>query len=305
MTAAIMVPGLTSIIIVAADSGPLLRRCVDSVLASNAFVEVVLVDNASVDGELERIESARANDPRLHVLRNDANLGFGPACNKGAAIARGDVLVILNPDCEVQPTFVRDLRSGIDAAANIGLLGVTVCEPDGTPARGNRRRDPTLRRVLASITGLARLQSRWPACAGVEMPARVGAAPSIESVEAVSGACMALPRRVFEQLHGFDEGYFLHAEDLDLCRRVRDAGFRVVIAHALRVIHACGSSSRHRAVFVARHKHRGMWRYFCKFDPAARNGVVRLLVRVGLWVHFSVALFGLAWRKLRVIIQSG
>ena len=305
MTAAIMVPGLTSIIIVAADSGPLLRRCVDSVLASAAPVEVVLVDNASVDGELERIESARANDPRLHVLRNDANLGFGPACNKGAAIARGDVLVILNPDCEVQPTFVRDLRIGIDADADIGLLGVTVCEPDGTPARGNRRRDPTLRRVLASITGLAHLQSRWPACAGVEMQARVGAAPSIESVEAVSGACMALPRRVFEQLHGFDESYFLHAEDLDLCRRVRDAGFRVVIAHALRVIHARGSSSRHRAVFVARHKHRGMWRYFCKFDPVARNGVVRLLVRVGLWVHFSAALFGLAWRKLRVIIQSG
>lgn len=305
MTAAIMVPGLTSIIIVAADSGPLLRRCVDSALASAASVEVVLVDNASVDGELERIESARANDPRLHVLRNDANLGFGPACNKGAAIARGDVLVILNPDCEVQPTFVRDLRSGIHAAADIGLLGVTVCEPDGTPARGNRRRDPTLRRVLASITGLERLQSRWPACAGVEMPARVGAASSIESVEAVSGACMALPRCVFEQLHGFDEGYFLHAEDLDLCRRVRDAGFRVAIAHALHVIHARGSSSRHRAVFVARHKHRGMWRYFCKFDPAARNGVVRLLVRVGLWVHFSAALFGLAWRKLRVIIQSG
>ena len=300
-----MVPGLTSIIIVAADSGPPLRRCVDSALASVASVEVVLVDNASADGELERLESARANDPRLHVLRNGANLGFGPACNKGAAIARGDVLVILNPDCEVQPTFVRDLRSRIDAAADIGLLGVTVCEPDGTPARGNRRRDPSLRRVLASITGLARLQSRWPAFAGVEMPTWVGPSPSIESVEAVSGACMALPRRVFEQLHGFDEGYFLHAEDLDLCRRVRDAGFRVVIAHALRVIHACGSSSRHRLVFVARHKHRGMWRYFCKFDPAARNGVVRLLVRAGLWLHFSAALPGLALRKLRVIIQSG
>jgi N-acetylglucosaminyl-diphospho-decaprenol L-rhamnosyltransferase len=297
--AASMVPGLTSIIIVSADSGPLLRRCVDSVLASAASVEVVLVDNASADGELERIESARANDPRLHVLRNGVNLGFGPACNKGAAIARGDVLVILNPDCEVQPTFVRDVRSCIDAAEDIGLLGVMVCEPDGTPARGNRRRDPTLRRALASITGLARLESRWPAFAGVEMPAWVGAPPSIEPVEAVSGACMVLPRHVFEQLRGFDEGYFLHAEDLDLCRRVRDAGFRVAIAHAVRVIHARGNSSRHRPVFVARHKHRGMWRYFCKFDPAARNGVVRLLVRVGLWLHFSATLPALALRKLR------
>jgi hypothetical protein len=156
-----------------------------------------------------------------------------------------------------------------------------------------------LRRALASFTGLARLESRWPAFAGVEMPAWVGAPPSIEPVEAVSGACMVLPRHVFEQLRGFDEGYFLHAEDLDLCRRVRDAGFRVAIAHAVRVIHARGNSSRHRPVFVARHKHRGMWRYFCKFDPAARNGVVRLLVRVGLWLHFSATLPALALRKLR------
>ena len=148
-----MIPGLTSIIIVAADSGPLLRRSVNSVLVSDAPVEVILVDNASVDGELECIEVTHANDPRLHVLRNAANIGFGPACNKGAAIAHGDLLVFLNPDCELPPAFVRAVHACIDSRADIGLLGVTVCEPDGTPARGNRRRDPTLWRALASITG--------------------------------------------------------------------------------------------------------------------------------------------------------
>ena len=294
-----MIPGLTSVIIVAADSGPLLRRCVGGALASDAPVEVILVDNASADGELEGIESSHANDPRLHVLRNAANIGFGPACNRGAAVAHGDVLVFLNPDCELPPTFVRAARTCIDSHADIGLLGVTVCEADGTPARGNRRRDPSLRRALASVTGLAHLESRWPALAGVEMPACVGTPASIEAVEAVSGACMALPRFVFEQLRGFDEGYFLHAEDLDLCRRVRDAGFQVAIAHALRVVHVRGSSSRHRPVFVARHKHRGMWRYFCKFDPAARNGFARRLVYAGLWLHFGATLPVLIARKLR------
>lgn len=284
------VPGLTSFIIVAADSGPLLGRSVESALATSAGVEVVVVDNASTDGEVDRIEAAHARDPRLRLLRNRVNLGFGPACNRGAAIARGDVLVFLNPDCELPRAFATDVRGCLDAAADVGLLGVDVCDPDGTPARGNRRRDPTLRRALASMTGLAHLEARWPVLAGVEMPARAGKPPAIETVEAVSGACMTMPRAIFERLGGFDEGYFLHVEDLDLCRRARDAGFRVAIAHPIRVVHAQGSSSRHRPLFVARHKHRGMWRYFCKFDPAARSVALRLLVRLGIWLHFAGAI---------------
>jgi GT2 family glycosyltransferase len=100
---------------------------------------------------------------------------------------------------------------------------------------------------------------------------------------------MILPCAVFEQLHGFDEGYFLHVEDLDLCKRVCDAGYRVALAHALRICHLQGSSSHARALFVARHKHRGMWRYFIKFDPAARNPLLRGLVWLGLWTHFALS----------------
>lgn len=294
-----MNPGLTSIIIVAADSGPLLHDCVGRVLASDASLDVIVIDNASADGVPEAIESAYAADPRLRTVRNVDNIGFGPACNQGAAIAHGDVLVFLNPDCELPTTFVRDARACLDAHANIGLLGVTVCAPDGTPARGNRRRAPSLRRALASVSGLARLESRWPALAGVEMPVYSDTPSATETVEAVSGACMTLPRAVFERVGGFDEGYFLHAEDLDLCHRVRDVGLQVAIAHAIHVIHERGSSSRHRPVFVARHKHRGMWRYFCKFDPAARQPLVRVLVWAGIWLHFGLLLPVLTLQKLR------
>ncbi len=276
--------GLTSIVIVAADSGPLLRAAVASALASSAPVEVVLVDNASSDGEIARVEAGHAGDARLRVLRNGANLGFGPACNRGAAVARGDVLLFLNPDCELRADSVAGMRGLLDRDARIGLLGVCVCTPDGTPARGNRRRDPTLRRALMSMSGLARFESRWPALAGVEMPGP-GTTAGAESVEAVSGACFALPRGAFERIGGFDEAYFLHVEDLDLCRRVRDAGWLVAIAHSIRVPHAQGSSSRARPLFVARHKHRGMWRYFVKFDPAARNPLLRALVWCGIQAH--------------------
>lgn len=274
-------PDLTSIVVVAADSGPLLRNCIDAALASTASVELILVDNASADGEVERVAAAHAGEPRLRVLRNPANIGFGPACNRGAALARGELLLFLNPDCMIDPDTITGLRRAWRALPDAGLLGVTVCSPDGSPARGNRRRDPTLRRALFTLSGLARLEPRWPALQGVEMPSS-SAGGEIERVEAVSGACMALPRSVFERVDGFDEGYFLHVEDLDLCRRVRDAGFAVAIVHPLRVTHAQGSSSRHRALFVESHKRRGMWRYFTRFDPAARNPLLRALVRGGL-----------------------
>lgn len=272
----------TSIIVVAADSGPGLQTCIEAALASSAPVELVLVDNASTDGEVDRLARRMAADPRLRILRNADNIGFGPACNRGAAIARGDVLLFLNPDCDIRTDTVARLRTALHGDPRLGLLGVTVCDPGGAPARGNRRRDPLLRRALASMSGLSRHEARWTALQGVEMPPRTQDGPAIERVDAVSGACMALPRAVFERVGGFDEGYFLHVEDLDLCRRVRDAGFAVAIDHRLRVTHAQGGSSRHRRLFVERHKLRGMWRWFTKFDPAARNPLARAFVRGAL-----------------------
>lgn len=289
-------PNLTSIIVVAADSGPLLRVCIDAALASTVPVEVVLVDNASGDGEVERVAAAHAADPRLRVLHNEANIGFGPACNRGAAQARGDALLFLNPDCELRPDTVAGLRAAMASAPDISLFGVTVCDSEGIPARANRRRDPTLRRALATVSGLARFEARCPALAGVERPPSP-VQEEIERVDAVSGACMALPRSAFDRVGGFDEGYFLHVEDLDLCRRLRDAGLGVAIVADLRVRHAQGSSSHHRALFVSRHKHRGMWRYFTRFDPAARNPLLRALVWAGIWSHYALNAVVLAIRS--------
>ena len=285
--AAVAGAGLTSIILVAADSGPLLAESVAAALASDALIEVIVVDNASADGEPARLESLHAGDERLRVVRNDRNLGFGPACNRGASLARGDALVFLNPDCMIASGTIGALRRIAAENPGIGVLGIEIVSPDGKPPRGNRRRDPTLRRALMTASGLAHFESRWPALAGVEMPESAQQS-GVENVEAVSGACLFVPRRVFDAVRGFDEAYFLHVEDLDLCRRVRDAGYVVAIAHGVRAVHAQGASSRHRPVFVAWHKHRGMWRYFTRFDPAARNIAVRAIVWAGIWMHFAL-----------------
>jgi N-acetylglucosaminyl-diphospho-decaprenol L-rhamnosyltransferase len=290
--------GLTSVIVVAADSGLLLSASVAAALASSAPIEVIVVDNASTDGEPERVCAMYAQDRRLRLLHHDRNLGFGPACNRAASIARGDALLILNPDCTIEPDTIASLRAIAANDPALGVLGIEIVSPDGEPARGNRRRDPTLRRAAMTLSGLARFESRSPAWAGVEMPPLSPAQP-VENVEAVSGACLFLPRRVFDEVGGFDEGYFLHVEDLDLCRRVRDAGYSVAIAHALHAVHAQGGSSRHRPLFVAWHKHRGMWRYFGKFDPAARNPVTRALVWLGIWAHFVLSVPLILARRIR------
>ncbi|MGH8172738.1 MAG: glycosyltransferase family 2 protein [Rhodanobacteraceae bacterium] len=278
----------TRIVIVAADSGSLLSDSVASALASEAPVEVVLVDNASTDGVPERVAAIHATDSRFRMLRNEQNLGFGPACNIGARGSHGDALLFLNPDCTIAPDAVASLRAIARANPMIGLLGVDVHTPDGKSARGNRRRDPTLQRAFMTFTGLARLATRWPGLAGVEMPPPSASTPVLEPVEAVSGACLLVTRRAFEAVGGFDEDYFLHVEDLDLCRRVRDVGYQVAIAHAVQARHAQGGSSRRRPLFVAWHKQRGMWRYFRKFDPASRNVVLRAIVFTGIWLRFAL-----------------
>jgi GT2 family glycosyltransferase len=104
-------------------------------------------------------------------------------------------------------------------------------------------------------------------------------------VDAISGALMLMQRSLFDRLDGWDGGYRLHAEDLDLCRRARQAGALVAVANDLQVVHVRGVSSRSRPFFVEWHKHRGLWRYFCKFESAQRGLLVRLGVWAAIWTH--------------------
>ena len=275
-------------IVVSADSGPALRECVRSVLASTLSLELILVDNASNDGMPPAIERAYEHDPRLKVIYNHRNLGFGPAVNLAAKQAHGHALLILNPDCMLRDDDLGRLLAVLAGHPKAGLVGAVVCHADGRADPASWRRDPLLRRSLNSLLG----RSGEKVNVEQEIPAEV-----VEA-EAVSGAVMLLPRAMFQRLGGFDEDYFLHCEDLDLCRRVRDLGYKVLLAGDVRVLHGKGSSSRHRPVFVSRYKHRGMWRWFRKHDPAARNPLVAAAVWLGIWAHFLLQIPGQLWRLL-------
>lgn len=277
-----------SVIVVSADSGASLRDCVRQVLACTTPLELLLIDNASADGVPEAIERAyeHEKESRLKVIYNRANLGFGPAVNRAARQARGAALLILNPDCLLDQTSLQRMLDVLASESKVGLVGAVVCDEQGVPDPASYRRDPLLRRSLNSMFGRDG--------EGVNIAGDIPHA--LVEAEAVSGALMLMPRTLFERLDGFDENYFLHCEDLDLCRRVRDAGRRVLLAGDVRVLHGKGGSSRHRPVFVSRHKHRGMWRWFRKFDPSARKPHVATLVWLGIWAHFVMQIPGQLWR---------
>ena len=287
---------MTSIVVVVADSGGDALTCVEAALASTVAVELIVVDNASRDGVPEALTCACAGDARVRLLRNGVNLGFGAAVNRGAALAQGDALLVLNPDCLVAPDTVARLRAEL-AQPRAGLVGAVVCAADGRPDRNALRRDPLLARALLTLRARALGRADATAPGGVHVAGPMPA--TCVPVEAVSGALMLLPKAVFEAVGGFDEGYFLHCEDLDLCRRVRDAGHAVLLAGGVRVLHAKGGSSRRRPLFVSWHKHRGMWRWFRRFDPAARHPLLVPLVWVGLWAHFALTAPRLAWSGWR------
>jgi len=279
---------LISIIIVTANSRTTLMECVARALASSMPVEVIISDNASTDGSLEAIAVQYKDNPQLHIVRNNQNLGFGTAVNRAAVLARGDVLLILNPDCLLEPDTLEKLSDVATSHPNAGVLGVRICDAYGRIEPASCRRDPSLRRALISLFRLSWLEAYSSAYAGVTI--RDQSFDTMASVDAISGALIWIRRTVFNAISGFDEGYFLHAEDLDLCRRVRQAGYTVLYAGHISVFHAKGGSSQRRPIFVSYHKHRGMWRYFSRFDPAARNPVLCATVWSGIWLHFALTL---------------
>lgn len=277
--------GLLSVLIVSHDSGPWLQRCVALLLAGDEAGEVVVVDNGSVDGAVDALPA----DPRLRVLRNPDNPGFATACNQGAAQARGEYLLFLNPDCEPEPGILGQLRELACRHPDLGILGAQLLNEDGSAQAASRRRTPTPARALAAFTRSRR---------AVEVTACPESKEPLEDVEAVSGALMLVPRAAFERLGGFDEGYVLHCEDLDLCRRALAAGYRVALASAVRVVHHKGTSSHRRPLWVEWQKHRGMLRYFRKFDAAQAPWWLRLAVPVGVWLRFPYAALR-AWHRAR------
>ena len=269
-----------SAIVVSHDSGADLVNCVADLLAQDVALKVTVVDNASRDGSL----AALPDDARVRRIENPDNRGFAVACNQGAAGAEAPFLLFANPDCRLPTDALGRLLRHMDERPDLGLLGARLLDAEGRPQAAAVRRTPRPATAIRAALGLRRaLEPDW-----VEQTGEATA--GLQPVEATSGALMLVRRALFEQLGGFDPAYRLHCEDLDLCRRVLGAGQRIAIATDVPITHLKGTSSRRRPVWVEWQKHRGMWRYFRKFEAAGRGLAVRIAVWLAIWLHWAARL---------------
>jgi GT2 family glycosyltransferase len=271
------------------NAGPLLQGLVESLAGQAGLVRTVVVDNASTDGSLGFLDAAH---PGVTVVRNPSNRGFGAACNQGAAAASGRYLLFINPDCRMPDGALKRLVSVLESRPEAGMLGPVVLNTDGSEQRGCRRYLPDPKRALMRVLGLHKPDAQGRV-AGFDLtgtPLPEGPTP----VQAISGACLLIRRELFEKLKGWDEDYFLHCEDLDLCMRVQRAGAQVLFVPDVSVSHVQGASSRGRPVFVLWHKHRGMWRYYRKFLRASDPAWLTVLVYFGIHARFLMLMPG-AW----------
>ena len=279
-------PGRIAAIVVSHESATTLHECLTRLRAAEGVCEIRIVDNASLDGTLDLIQRHAAQDSRVRFIGNPDNPGFAVACNQGATESTAPWLAFVNPDLMVETDTLSRLRTHADARCGNVVLGVDLVDEAGVLDQAARRRDPDFGAMLSSP-----LASRLGVAAD--------ASACVQVVDAVSGALMLMPRALFDRLQGFDEGYRLHAEDLDLCRRARAEGATVACANDVRVVHVRGVSSRSRPLFVEWHKHRGFWRYFSKFEAAQRGPFVRMAVFAMIWGRFPLAVARAAGRAMR------
>lgn len=272
------------VVIVTHDSDTTLRRCVERVLAQQAVeLDVRIVDNASRHDPADLLTGLK----HCTVVRNAANLGFSAACNQGARDCAAEWLLFLNPDCFLEPGQLERLIAVGASIPELGVLGAQLLNEDGSPQAASIRRAPRARDYLPWVKRPAMKVEPIEDCPG-------GAV----HVEAISGALMLMRTATFQAIGGLDEGYRLHCEDLDLCKRLELAGKTVVCAAAVRVVHVKGTSSRRRPIWVEWQKHRGMWRYFDKFERADAPLWLTLAVALGISLRFPLgALRGVLRRR--------
>ena len=285
------------VIVVNFNAGALLTECVGAALASEIAVDVVVSDNGSSDGSLVSLGERYGDDRRLRIIENGQNLGFARGSNVAVSVIVAPHLLFLNPDCIVRPGTLARMVAFMETTPKAGMSGCVVRDPCGAEQVASRRVIPDPWIGLARLLHVERL---WPSLmAGKRLDRTDEPLPDQPvEVEAISGAFMLVRREALEDVGLMDEGYFLHCEDLDWFVRFRREGWRIYLVPDTEAVHHKGVCSVGRPISVLWHKHRGMTRFFRKFQFRQYPLPLSLLVIFGIWLHFAVVASATWLRKL-------
>lgn len=272
-----------SIFVVSYNTRELTRRCLRAIVASEirASYEIIVVDNASVDGSADAIER---EFPSVRLVRSDTNLGFAAGNNLARRHASGERFLLLNPDTRVQPDAIERLLAFSIAHPEAGITGGRTLNDDGSLNPWSCRGRPTPWSMFCQATGLTTRFRMHP----LFDPASLGPwqRDSVREVDVVVGCFLMIHRELWDELGGFDPAFFMYGEETDLCLRARQRGYRPMITPDAVIVHhgaASEPSEPHKLVrlFGA---HATLFRKHWS-PPARRFGVCMLkLWALSRWI---------------------
>lgn len=230
-----------SVCIVSWNTKDLLRKCIQSILDKTAGLdyEIIVVDNDSKDGSLEMV---RQEYPPCKVINSGQNLGFARANNLAVLHASGKYILYLNPDTEFETNALYGMYDCLEKNQTYGALGCKLIYPDGSLQYTCARAFTTPLNEFCELAMLYRIFPKSPFFSTVEM--YYWDHESSREVDCISGACIMARKTIIDGLGGFDEEYFMYAEDVDLCYRIRKAGWKIYYLAQEKIIHHEGASSK-------------------------------------------------------------
>lgn len=288
---------LVDVVVVSYNSREHLRECVEPFIKTDDF-NVIVVDNASTDGSLAAVAGLPVT---THALAE--NGGFARGCNLGWRSGTAPFVLFLNPDARIDDQSVRRLVRVLEEDATVGLAAPRIVGADGS-LEFSQRRFPRIRSTYAQALFLHRLLPRAEWTDELVRDPDAYAHPG--SPEWVSGACVLVRRALLEQLGGWDEGFFLYSEDVDLCRRMRDAGFDIRYEPEAPAVHATGGSAPRSTLLPVLATSR--LRYAEKHQNRLFALIERIGIGLGALTHLLLARGGVPRRagharSLKVILR--
>lgn len=281
MNASLETPRTVAAVVVDYNAGTILKEAIESLLRDFVSTVVVVENGApgSVAGALAELATS------VTIVNPGSNGGFGSGVNRGVAALPNEISIVLvcNPDIAVHAGATQELCQALETHPTWGIVGPTIVTPDGE-LYASVRRFPTLRdaaghALLGVISPKNRFTRRY----------RSAGTRSDGGVDWVSGACFAMRRDVFEILGGFDESFFMFAEDMDLCWRCHEAGWTVGVAPRARVLHHEGVTRQSKRYRMIVEHHRSALRFQAKTTRHAKALLLPLATAV-LGLRLVVAL---------------
>ena len=265
-------PPALAAVVINYDSGEHLGNCLAelSAAAGDAPGDFIVVDNASTDDSL----SAAKDHSAVQVIQNPKNVGYGTACNEGFRTTAAPFVCFLNPDVVPAAGSLSALAAAMAERPEVGVLGPRLNNPDGS-------RYPSCRVVpsLSVAVGHAVLGLLTPNNRFTRTYQLLDGNHAVEQeVDWVSGAAMMVRREAFEQVGGFDESYFMYVEDVDLCSRLRHAGWKAVYFPEAQMMHHVAGSSRRTPYKMIFHHHLSLLRYVLSRTRGIKRLALPLIV---------------------------